>query len=188
MNVNDIINLYMYVLSFPCFPIWCWHCSLLRPGYLLPAVVWNTRFPCDSKRFWRNEQSNCLHMLIYIYIVRCRFCWFYTPSISEGKNEHYDFISQHFKSLNMCLDKIITHRRRFPEIGTPPNYPFIAELFLINHPDIGVSPFMETPYRMLPRSSVRWFINHINYFVISVGGSHKHEANELSTGGPILYE
>ena len=35
--------------------------------------------------------------------------------------------------------------RRFPEIGVPPNHPFIDGFSIINHPAIGVPPFMETP-------------------------------------------
>jgi hypothetical protein len=34
---------------------------------------------------------------------------------------------------------------RFPEIGVPPNHPFIDGLSIINHPYLGYPPFMETP-------------------------------------------
>ena len=33
----------------------------------------------------------------------------------------------------------------FPEMGVPPNHPFIDGFSMINHPAIGVSPFIETP-------------------------------------------
>ena len=34
---------------------------------------------------------------------------------------------------------------RFPKIGLPTNHPFIDGCSIINHPAIGVLPFMETP-------------------------------------------
>ena len=61
---------------------------------------------------------------------------------------------------------------RFPEIGVPPNHPFIVGFSFINHPYLGVPPFLETPIfgflynpRLYPLS---YQLSGLSHFTISI--------------------
>ena len=83
----------------------------------------------------------CMRFRFYNAFSGFRKSWALSP---EAYRKWKTFCSNCWMRVWTSAWRSLEHKWRFPEIGVPPNHPFLDVNFSINQPAVGVPPIQET--------------------------------------------